>query len=97
MKKLVLAVLTAGSLLVGTANAETGLVHAIYVLNTGSVQVVLDIGGSGNPADLRYANIVGDAEKVKKILAVAMTAKSLGSEIYAHYGSGGWDSVGMLP
>lgn len=90
MKKLILAISIAFLLSIGVANAETGTVSSVGILADGNVQVVIDDG------TLKYANLVGaDAEAVKKMLAVALTAKTTGATVNVGFGAGGWNRITM--
>lgn len=93
MKKLLLAtMLTVSMLFVSSVNAETGTVSSVAIMVDGNVQVAIDDSGV-----IKYAILVGvDAEMIKQMLAVALTAKSSGATVNVGFGGGGWNRITLL-
>ena len=97
MKKILLAAVAASMLFVSTASAESGKVHGVVILADGGTQIVIDVVGDGAPANLRYAKATGSADKIKAMTAVALTAKSLDSDVYVSFSNaaGGWNVISI--
>ena len=78
MKKLFLALIISGMMFTN-ALATEGTVKEIKVYSSGDAFITFTKSSDG--LDTNSLRILGDAESVKKILSLALTAKSTGSTV----------------
>ena len=90
MNKMLLTMVAASTLVVSSLYAETGTVKSLAVNEDGSVQVVIEAA-----TGLKYANLVGDLEQIKKGYALALTAKTTGAIVTTKFANGGWSRIQM--